>query len=247
MYKNARQDFFLKFVRDISVLLFGLVLAASLISCSKSNRIISNASLNVINAAPAFDQVLIKTPNANGYFNQLAGIYYTASAVYNVPVGVIPVTVANSTDTSKSVYNSNITVSAGAIYSFFITGPSVNDVIIHRDTIPIRTDSSVGVRFINLSPNSAPVNIALSSTPGVNEFSGIVYKTITSYNSYPASSNDPQVYTFQATDDIGNILASVDVSAGMYPFVTKNLTLVLSGLAGATGSNALQLFVVNNF
>jgi len=214
--------------------------------CKKSDDHVLTSSLNVINATPGINTVLVRTPNVTGYFSQMAGVGYGASAVFNIPTGAVPISMIDQGDTIKPFYGTTVMSSAGNIYSYFIAGSAGGDVVTSKDQIPIRTDSTFGVRFINLSYNSTTVNVVLSSSPNTNEFSNISYKTLTDFKGYAATYLDPPTYTFEVTDPDGNILASTDVNRSNI-LVQKNITLVFSGEIGGSGSTAPILFINNNY
>jgi len=222
-----------------------LFFSFSISSCKKSNDLVVAASLDVVNASPGVSNAKVRTPIATGYFSVLKGVNYGSNSVFNIPTGSVPISMTNADDTTKPFYFTTINCNAGQIYSYFISGASGEDIISNKDVIPIRTDSSFGLRFINLSYNSSSLNVTLSVSPTSNEFTGITYKTITDFKNYPAKFTDPSTYTFQALDDSGNLISTLDVTTANY--VQKNITLVLMGMLGGSGTTAPGLFLVNNF
>lgn len=132
------------------------------------------------------------------------------------------------------------------VYSLFVCGQvgSVEGIIIKED-IPYRMDSTAGVRFINLSPNSKPLNITLSTTPTINEVSNLEYKQYTEFKSYPGLYNS--TYTFQIRDastaSPAPPLATFTLTTSTVPRFS-NVTLVIRGLVRATP--ALGITRVNN-
>ncbi|MCS3800119.1 hypothetical protein [Niastella sp. OAS944] len=132
------------------------------------------------------------------------------------------------------------------IYSLFVCGQagSTEGVIIKED-IPYRTDSTAGIRFINLSPNSTPLNITLSTTPTINEVSNLAYKQYTEFKTYPGFYNS--AYTFQIRDASAASpsapLATFSLTTSTVPRFS-NVTLVIRGLVGTTP--ALGVTRVNN-
>jgi hypothetical protein len=134
----------------------------------------------------------------------------------------------------------------GEGYTLFVCGQvgSTEGVIVKKD-IPYRTDSSAGLRFINLSPNSTPLNITLSTSPTINEISSLAYKQYTEFKSYPGFSNS--AYTFQIRDASTASptapLATFSLPASTVPRFS-NITLVIRGLVGTTP--ALGVTRVNN-
>lgn len=118
------------------------------------------------------------------------------------------------------------------IYSLFLGGtPTAVNGILIKENIPYRTDSTGGIRFINLSPNSPPLNINLSATPSVNEVSNLAYKQYTDFKSYPGLASTP-TYSFQVKNaSTGALLLTYSVN----PIPRfANITLVLRGMVGTT-------------
>jgi hypothetical protein len=110
-----------------------------------------------------------------------------------------------------------------------------------KENIPYRTDTTAGIRFINLSPDSPPLNITLSTSPTVNEVSNLRYKQYTDFKSYPANYNSS--YIFQVRDTTGNLLKSYTLRASSFPLFA-NITLVIRGLMN--GSPAMNFTLVKN-
>lgn len=132
------------------------------------------------------------------------------------------------------------------VYSLFVCGQAGgSEGIIIKENIPYRTDSTAGIRFINLSPNSTPLNITLSTSPTVNEVSDLAYKQYTEFKSYPGLYNSS--YTFQIRDTStvspATPLATFSLTATTVPRFS-NITLVIRGLVRATP--ALGVTRVNN-
>lgn len=142
--------------------------------------------------------------------------------------------------------NSKFVTEDREIYSLFVCGRvgSTEGVIIKED-IPVRADSSAGIRFINLSPNSKPLNITLSVSPTINEVSDLAYKQYSEFKSYPGLYNSS--YTFQVRDasciSPAPPLTTFSIPALLVPRFS-NITLVIRGLVGATP--ALGVTRVNN-
>jgi len=125
---------------------------------------------------------------------------------------------------------------ANAVYTLFLHGPvAASEGFIVKENIPYRTDSTAGIRFINLSPNSTPLNITLSTSTSVNEVSNLAYKQYTEFKTYPALYNS--TYTFQVRDATTQApaapRASFTFDATSIPRFA-NVTLVIRGMVGTT-------------
>lgn len=147
-------------------------------------------------------------------------------------------------DSTKPYYtNSKFNAEEQGVYSLFLAGQlsNVTGVLI-RDVIPYHTDSTCGVRIINLVPNSTPLNITLSNTPGVNEVSNLAYLQYTPFKIYQAKAvNTNYIFQIRKASD-NSILGSYNL-AGPFPRFT-NVTLVIRGLMG--GLPAIGVTRVNN-
>jgi hypothetical protein len=142
--------------------------------------------------------------------------------------------------------NSKFVTQDREVYSLFVCGQagSTEGVIIKED-IPYRTDSTAGIRFINLSPNSKPLNITLSTTPTINEASNLAYKQYTEFKTYPGLYNSAYIFQIRdaSTASPATPLATFSLTASSVPRFS-NATLVIRGLVGATP--ALGVTRVNN-
>jgi hypothetical protein len=224
----------------ISLLILLLAFAGS---CKKSNNSDSGlASVNFIQANSNIPSVAVNFTSTPipFYLNQNL-IYYTSSYNYGVPAGANPYVVVNSADTSTTLLQGTFNVKAGGIYSFYLSGKNSIDTLFMQDTIPVHPDSSAGVRFINLSPDSGPVNISLQGNMQ-NEFSSLGYRQITEFKRYSDSSDvmNNGGYTYVITDMLGNTLTTF----GWNPPLYKNNTLVICGIDSLS---SVQIFQVNNY
>jgi len=159
-------------------LILSTVIAAS--SCKKSNFGSSGiASINIINASTDLPSVIVNFSDTTlpFYLNQ-APISSGSNLEFGVPSGPNPLIVVSSSDTVKPVYRGTLNLEAGGIYSLYLAGQGgVADTILTKDVIPVYADSSVGVRFINLSPDSKPISVNLAGNdPTKAEFSNLAYK-----------------------------------------------------------------------
>lgn len=129
------------------------------------------------------------------------------------------------------------------VYSIFLTGQAPDNVtgVVLQDNIPYHTDSTCGVRIINCSPNSQPLNITLSSSPTVNEVSNLGYLQYTDFKLYPAKTANTD-YTFEVRNAADNTLldgGSITIPTPRF----ANITLVVLGMAGTSSFGILS---VNN-
>ena len=131
-------------------------------------------------------------------------------------------------DSLNPYYVQNKFVSADReVYSLFLGGTVANkEAILIKENIPYRTDSTAGIRFINLAENKPSVNITLSTLTTVNEVSALAYKSYTEFKSYAGLYNS--AYTFQVRDAANptTVLATFSLTAAQVPRFA-NITLVI--------------------
>ncbi|MBO9573852.1 MAG: DUF4397 domain-containing protein [Chitinophagaceae bacterium] len=215
-------------MKSFNQLLKLLVLITLFSSCEKDEiKTTPLTSLNIVNAISDGQSVRLGSNttvipnNANGQMALVAG----SNDLYIWPVE----------DSTHPYYTSNkFETNEGEVYSLFLTGDTTAvESIILKETIPYRTDSIAGIRFINLSPNSAPLNITLSTSPTTNEVSDLAYKQYTEFKSYPGLYNS--TYTFQvrdaSTQDPAPPLAEFTFYEWDIPRFA-NVTLVIRGKVG---------------
>lgn len=131
------------------------------------------------------------------------------------------------------------------VYSVFLCGDTLTqrgEAVVIKENIPYRTDSTAGIRFINLSPNSTPLNITLSTSTTVNEVSDLAYKQYTDYKSYPGLYNSAYTFQVRAANNPGTVLTTFSLTAAQVPRFA-NITVVIRGMVG--GSPALGTTRVN--
>jgi hypothetical protein len=159
------------------------------------------------------------------------------------------------------IYSNNHEIEHGGVYSMFLSGGgSAVDAIFIQDNIPLYyNDSTIGVRVINLSPNSSPVHITLASSPSSVIFNDVPYKKITEFVKFPLRANPPaNSISFQVRNETNVVLATYTlppiVTNSNYPNISvansrnKNITLVVKGLMGAnTGTDAFGVFPIANY
>lgn len=220
------------------------VLAIVFISCKKdapNYRPLS--SLKVVNTLTGGAVVKV---NNNG-----TTVSNNAVADFSLPIGNPDIYVYPVADSANPYYTSNkgVAVSEGDIFTCFIGGNVANKTaLLVKENLPVHTDSTAGVRFINLSPGSPVVKVTLSTSTGTSEFGDIVYGQPTEFKSYAAASIN-STYTFQVRNAANNtIIASITMSGTtLASFVPRfrNVTLVLRGVVG--GSPAAGITRVNHY
>jgi len=232
--------------RDIflSSLLFTFILFA--FSCKKSNSSSGIAALSIVHSCVGVPTVVLNlsTDTVPYYLNQ-AILPYAASVEYGVPSGVNPIAIFSSADSSHPLFQGTIDLQPTTVYSLYLVGqyPKI-DTLLRVDAIPVHSDSTSGVRFANLSPDSNPISInLLGEDPSQAIFTNLGYKQISSFKDF-SFKNEIRDYIFEIRDMASdNLLATFTWT--LSPF--KNNTIVINGLINGVGDEALGVFSVNNF
>ena len=214
-------------------------------SCEKEKAPIPAASLNVINTSPDIPNAKVSTPKT-GYYSQLIGVNSGSNFVFTLPAGSPSIVITNGNDTIKPLYNSALTAGFGQVFSLYIAGSEGNDIFLKQDTIPVRMDSSVGIRFVNLLPGSSPVSVNILGSPNGSEISNLSYKDFSGFKSYPADNNVISTgYYFEFRNAIsGDLLTTFNTIDYFHPAVPvfKNITIILFGSPGSELSMGVKNF-----
>lgn len=211
------------------------------------------ASLNIINATVNLGTVKANF-TGNGLPNYWAGITttiaYGANTAYAVNANTsVPLTIATSADSTHPVYSNTLKYSNGSYYTLFLAGQSgAVDTLMIKESFQNYNDSSFGVRFINLSYNSNPIVVTLSTTTTTNEFGPLNYKGYSSFKKYNAA-YPVASYTFQVRDAASNsLLGSYTIISPSSPIpYFHNITLAWIGQTGGTGTNATKVIRINHY
>lgn len=223
----------------------------------QSSFILVNATTDVVNsrgyasATPIYWKPLPATDAAAQYrFTPLSAL-----------TGNNTIKAVSAADTTIILYSSNKeeNFEPRKFSTLFLCGNTdvgYDGVFLPNESSVNYTDSVVGIRFINLSPNSEPISITLSTTPSVNEATGLAYKQKTAFKTYPSHNNAGDMI-FQLRDAGGVLLASYTLPViPTSPYTTvgvrharfKNITLAVKGLQGTTsGTNAFGIFPVPHY
>ena len=235
-------------MKKIILVVFTIVAFAA---CKKSTVDISPlASINIVNATVnvAAAKVNFTGNGATNYYNLITTTTaYGANTVFGINADMnVPLTIINSPDSTKIIYNSTLNFGSGDLYSLYLAGTATAvDTILRKESIPTYQDSTCGVRFINLSYNSSPITVTLSTaaTTPITEYSGMSYKTQSVFKAYSATVAN-NTYTFQVKD------ATTLALLGSYTLTVPRFfscTLAWIGQTGVTGTNAPKIIRVNNY
>ncbi len=234
-----------------------IVLATALVtmaSCKKAqNRIVSSASINVINAAIDAGSVKVN-PGAQIRFvwaKATDQIGYGSNLQYSSETGERKVIIVSATDTTRIFFQR--TINLKAINTLYLCGQVPNVDTLFReernlpfiDAVKVKPDSSAYIRFVNLSPNSTPLNVKLTTVAN-NETSNLAYKAITEFKKYEAKTTTAN-YVFEVRDAATNTLRTT-ITLAPNSIRHKTISIIIRGLMGTTsGTNAFGFSQVNYF
>jgi hypothetical protein len=234
---------------------FVLLALSVAISCNKGKADLAtySATINVVNAIASYDAeikmnltggeiIYAGAKNLDYYYYD--GKYSNGALTFGLPSGVTyPLQVALSKDTTTFIFNQAIAFQEGDIYSLFLTGYSDEPTwLLTKDILPQHADSTTGVRFINLSPNSTAVSVNIAGNIDGNEADDLLFNTSTEFIALPAK-KEVDSYLFEIRDaNSGDKLTEFyyDNIARL-----KNVTLVIRG--SVNGDPGLEVVRINNY
>jgi hypothetical protein len=230
-------------------LLYFIVLLFGLQSCKKDGpKFTPLASLNVADAVVGGRNVKLNTNVRDS-----ATLY--GYKLFQVLAGETPIKLYPTNNPNTPYYQETKTTVNGGIYSLFLTGTAnAPESIFVKDEIPpFSQDSIIRVRIVNCSVNSTPVSVTLASSPSVNIFSDVSYKTVSDFRNFDLKTNLPVgSNVFQIRNSEGILVASYTLPAtGLISISSsrfKNITLVIKGNYGTTGgSDTYGVYAMANY
>ena len=246
-------------------LAYGLSICAIMLhsmSCTKDTKADGAASLTIVNAVVGSEPLITNFSGRDSilYLNANSIPYGEAREFGNyineVKLGLFQY--PDTTSHNAPLIDVKLNLSVNTINTLYLTGTvALPETVFVIDEIPIHSDSVVGIRFVNLSPGSNPVNIRLSTDTTRNLVDALAYKGVSSFGDFPVTAAVAN-YTFQFQDAVtGAILDSYDMNGidngtgnninSSNPWRYKNVTLALRGTVGGTGVNAQKVMLINNY
>jgi hypothetical protein len=262
-------------------ILLGLVVVVAAVACQKAGTVPSAsapAALTIVDAIPNsyYPSPVINTTSAIQYFYSAAYMGYGGFLELSPPAGNDTVYVVDynndtldiSPKSANLLFYGLLKLNVGGIYSLFLTGADTSspDYLFTTDTLPYHSplDSTVGVRFVNLSTGSAPMSINLEGSPDGSEVTNLPYKGITGFKKYISNStvtNNSSAYIFvirdAATGDSlcyfglsgignGNGVGLTDPNNNN-PLTFKNITIAIYGSENLSSNNPLSVMVIDDY
>ena len=223
------------------------------LSCTKESKPAGSAALTVVNAVAGSDPFLIPIFGGDTLATYVGAyqLRYGATMLTGNYTGKQRLTFYHYPDTgahSAALYHLDIDLPVGSIHTLFLTGTTSSaDTLFTTDVIPYHpsSDSSVGIRFINLMAGSAPVSVNLAGAAQGSEISSLPYKGITPFTNYSATAAISD-YTFEFHDAASGTLIGTYLLSGVNDTFSnsrrfRNLTLALIGIPGDPATQRIML------
>lgn len=247
----------------VCLCIFLSVVAAS---CKKIElNVPGTATLTIINTVKGTSSLATNFngtgPLVNYYLNARKLTYNTALSDNRISSysGSVQLGLYNYPDTlpkSTPLLLLSLELPVGSIHSLFVTGTvTAPDTMYINDHIPSypTSDSTTGIRFINLAQGSDPVSINLEGQAPGSEINALGYKQVTGFMRYPATAAVSS-YTFECRDAAtGELLASYtaeginnnssDPNNRINKWRFRNSTLALV----ANSDDTKTLLLINNY
>lgn len=225
-----------------------------LTSCAKdNNELKSSANVYTVNAAVGVGGIKVNSGATSGFsFKNAPNIAYGTSATLGSFTGSKTITVVSADDTTKMFFNR--TIDLQSINSLYIAGqsPAIDTIFRTEKNFPyiqgakLNPDSSIYIRFINLSPNSTPLKVTISSA-ATNEVDALSYKGISPFKKYSANSTVKTNYVFEVRDVATNTLRTT-ATATINPATNRfrTISIIYKGLLGTTtGAETFNILQLN--
>lgn len=221
-------------------------------SCKKEYEVpLDLASINVVHAVVNIPTLVVNTSKKEGIWKGLAASN-TGKVNYgfllNNPLradGNASIAVATLADTLQPLYKSDskLNIQPGDVYTLFLAGAAgaVEPVLV-KEELQQRADSTTGIRFVNLVSNGNTISVNIKNAAGT-EVTGLTYKQLTGFKEFDAHKANPS-YIFEFKDEVTSTILSTYTFNVARSF---NVTLVLRGLLGGTGTNAINITRVNHY
>jgi hypothetical protein len=243
------------YLNFFSIVMFSLALA----SCKKelTFKVSGTSSLTIVNGVVGNDYLYtdFNGDKSNGvYISQINAIPYGYTNFYNSYSGQqklglyqIPDTNANS----KPVFNLTLNMPVNTIHTLFLMGnPQNPDQLFTTNVLPYHapSDSTMGIRFVNIAQGSDPVSVNLTGQANGSEADNLSYKSVTAFKNYYAGSAISS-YTFEFRDPNGTLLGNCIVDGVNNPGTQaapnirryRNYTIALLSAPGGLAANRVLI------
>lgn len=250
-------------------LFFGLLSlqAIFLVGCKKGFEVPpATASLRIAHVIPGVPALLTSFQGKQSleYYSTAARMSYGSSNLkgnyINRPAGECNLAFYRFADTvnpAQPFMQVDLELLPNNYYSLFLTGTAgAPETLFLKEQFDPITDSSTGIRFINLSPGSEALTVNLVHQENTPEVADLSYKSASDFIIYPAHSKVNN-YTFEIRNKrTGDKLITYTTSAiNANPsslgspknnWLFKRATLMITGLPGGAGDAAMKVELINH-
>lgn len=247
--------------RNVAGFLKVLLLSWFFISCGKENLPPGTASLTIVNATVG-SKPLATNFNSEGPVPYTTGkrlpynSFSNNTNQFNAYAGSQRLRLFQYPDTTagdQPLFDLKLDLPVGSISTLFLTGTvSTPDTLFTRDAIPFFAggDSAMAIRFVNLSPGSAPVSVNMIGLTNGSEIASLPFKKYSEFRTY-AVRDAISDYVFEFRDaSSGNLLASYIMTGINYKdpnsWIYRSFTMALIGRPVGSGANTQKAFLISH-
>lgn len=243
------------------------LLSGLLLSCKKEKEYQGTASLTIVNAVVGSEPLLsnfMESGHINYFFKKFQAFYYNSFNeslnMHNAYSGNQSIRIfqyPDTTDEDGPLFDMRLDLPVASVNSLYLTGTVASpDTVFIRESIPAFefTDSIMRLRFINLSPGSAPISINVKGQNNGSVAASLPFKGMTGFIHFSVGTNVND-YEFEFRDAItGNLITTLVTSFINNPgtvvpnsWIFKNFTVAFTGKPGGTGAEAQNTLLIQHF
>src|ERR1700754_5150287 len=197
-----------------------LIYLPTLVACRKNNyQSNKTAAINVFNGYIRNNVLLkmngsINSSGVNSSNARQSRVSFGGNILFYAESQKTTFEILNAVDTT-SIVSTNYELASGGIYTLLLAGiaPKADLIMIDDSNIPYvdpsrtpaEADSVIKIRFINLCPDTEPLDIRIEGN-STNEVTGLIYKNYTPFNIYSAKMESYSGTIIFEVVENGNIL-----------------------------------------
>ncbi|MFB9843928.1 hypothetical protein [Mucilaginibacter ginsenosidivorans] len=233
-----------------------LLLLMAALACKKDNTApTATSALTIVNSVVGSAGLVTNFDSRTTlkYYSTAQQIGYGSFQEFGSYTGNVPLALSDISDTTHTVYDNPLNLPLHSISTLFLTGTLASpESFLTTDNLPyhLAADSSLSVRFANISPGSNPMSVNIQGSADGSEVASLAYKSVTAFKNYSAKGNINS-YTFEFHDaTTGNLIASYTmngindgvVNTNQNRFRWKNFTIALYDIPGNQ-----HVLLINNY
>lgn len=161
---------------NFKTIIAALAITVGLSSCMKNDTDytpVEISGLSLIHASPTTQKLDVYVDNTRASINDFS--FGTKMDYLNAYSGVRTIQIAKQ-GTSASIFSKQFTLKKSVGYSAFLINALENiDVLLVEDELKVPTTGKASVRFVNVSPDATPLNLAITGQ-ATDLATGVAYK-----------------------------------------------------------------------